>query len=934
MTSGGEPLPKADLERYLRVLRSALIGSDTADPAVVVAAAESFLPAAHRAQVLQQWIDDHSELEPAARIRGTGGRRPWFADHDPTTGYHWRRLHEYLLTAMNRSETVVDSLDKETDRILEMLEDPRPGGPPFRVKGLVIGYVQSGKTANFSALAAKAFDAGYKVVIVLSGLHNSLRRQTQLRLEDELGLVATSPARPTVGLAADDQKIIGLTTAQRFGDFNQGTSDPNILGTVRTLLVMKKNASILRRLDSWLAPRTPLDTPVLIIDDEADQASINTGGNRPDDEGDEDPPTATGADLTAADIDPADGSGAVTLSRRTLELETDPSIINGLIRGLMDRMRRVAYVGYTATPFANVLITHDAHDRQVGGDLYPSDFIVSLPRPPGYVGAEILFGRGAVADDTADVVGVNVVRPIPDWEADSLLPRRGEQPPTSLPSTLEQALLDFVLAAAARDTRTGQRNAAAMLIHASQLTAQQANLARLVEDRVATLKRQWIYNMPAGAVRTQLRERWEQEFVPVTRAMRPGWEVGFEVIEPAIDALLRDLPVLQLHNRSTDELDYERTPLLRAVLIGGNKLSRGLTLEGLLVSYYVRRANAYDTLLQMGRWFGYREDYLDLTRLYTTTALADDFRDLATYEEELRQEVRLYEQLGKTPDDFGPRISTHPSMAITAGPRMGSARAVSYNYSATIQQTSAFELRNKAWLQHNLDATRRLFATLGDAAVESDGDTGRRKWCDVDWQLIYNFLDDYRTFGGSTRFVSRLVREYLHTQATRHDELTRWTVALRGLLAVDVKLGTEDLHLADGALTACIRRSREAASDTSIGTLVNPISRAGRGDEDIDLDDEQVAAARAQAASGQLSYPVALRQQRSPRHGLLVVYPISRYSGPVNGTDGQEEAGKQPLFRDAERDGVTVIGIAASFPASNTADKRSYVVGSAGPAPG
>jgi len=941
VTSAGDHLAAAELDLWSRMLRTGLIGVDTtADPAAVADAADRFLmalPPAHRQQVVQRWFDDHQELEPSARIRGSGGPRPWFTDYSPTDGYHWRRLREYLITSRGRSETVVDSLDRETDRILEMLEDPRPDGPAsFRTKGLVVGHVQSGKTANFSALAAKAYDVGYKVVIVLSGLHNSLRRQTQLRLEDELGLVDTTAARPTVGRAADDQQISALTTADPAGDFNQGSQPPNLFGSSRTLLVMKKNASILRRLNRWLAPRTPLDTPVLIIDDEADQASINTGGNRPgDDEADPDAPTDTGPDLSAADIDTREGGGAVRLTRRTLELETDPSIINGLIRELMERLDRAAYVGYTATPFANVLIGHDSLDRSVGEDLYPSDFIVSLPRPPGYVGAERLFGRAAlpaaVGADAGPVAPADVLRRVPDAEAAALLPRRADPAPTALPATLDHAILDFVLAAAARDVRTGRRNAAAMLVHASQLTAQQTVLARLVEARVAALRQGWIYRMAGDKVRSQLRDRWEQQFTPVTRAMNPAAELPFEAVEQAVDTLLHGLPVLQLHNRSGDELDYQREPTLRAVIIGGNKLSRGLTLEGLLVSYYIRRANAYDTLLQMGRWFGYREDYLDLTRLYTTAELADDFRDLATYEEELRQEIQLYDRLGQTPGDFGVRIHTHPSMEITAPNRMGSARTVSYNYSATVQQTSAFELSNRSWLEHNVDATRRFLADLGvDGVDTAGGSAGRRTWSGVGWQEIYDFLGDYRTFSGSTRFVAHLVRDYIQTRAGRH-ELLHWTVAVRGLLTVDDKLGTENLGIGDGQPVACIRRSREAASDTSIGTLVNPISKGGRGDEDIDLDDHQIQAARAAAAAGQLSYPVALRRQRSPATGLLVIYPISRNSSPL--TDEPDDKGKQPLFEDPGRDGATVIGVTASFPYSPTADERGYVVGSAGAAP-
>ena len=940
MTWAGEPLGSADLEGHLRVLRTALVGKEPTEEHLRAAAGTylGFLPAPAREQVVARWLADRVELEPAAVLRGTGGPRPWSAGYDPSRGYHWQRLRDYLVTAKNRPETVINALDTTTNEILAMLEDPRPGGPDrFLVRGLVVGYVQSGKTANFAALIAKAFDAGYRIVIVLSGLHNSLRRQTQLRLEDELGLVPSTPGRPGVGLADSEQQISRMTSPEIWGDFNQGTTDPSVLyGGARTLLVMKKNASVLRRLDGWLADRQPITPPVLVIDDEADQATINTGGNRPPDEPadpDEEETLEQATDLAPEDVDAAVAGGVGQLSRAAVAAETDPSVINGLIRRLLDRMRRRAYVGYTATPFANVLIGHDYVDRTVGEELYPSDFIFSPPRPPGYVGAERLFGRSVLGGESEGVPGLDVIRTVEPWEARSLLPRSREPSPGALPPTLQTALLDFVLATAARDIRTGGQPAACMLVHASQLTAHQDVLAGLVRDRLGELRQQWVYDLPRGTARAQLRQRWDDEFVPVTAAADPARLLRFEDIEGAVDRILkRGLNVLVLHNRSQDELDYERTPNLRAVLVGGNKLSRGLTLEGLLVSYYVRRANAYDTLLQMGRWFGYREDYVDLTRLYTTTELADNFRDLATYEEELRQEIHRYQQLNLTPTDFGPRIRKHPAMQITARNRMGSARSIAYNYAATLQQTSAFELDDPGWLQHNLEATRRFLTRLGTVNYRTEGD-GRRTWTDVDWHEVDAFLDDYHTFAGSTRFVTDRVRTYLQAQAGRHGELVRWTVAVRGLLSTVPELGDEELGVGDGRRVACITRNREAASNTSIGTLIDPVSVAGRGDEDLDLPEEARRAAAAEARGQKGIYPLALRAQRSPQQGLLLIYPISRHSRPKDGLKEPGEPGKQPLFENPAK-GVTLIGVAVSLPASTSdAATGEYVVGSAGPAP-
>lgn len=904
MTSAGEPSPAVELERHLRVLRAAVAGSELTDDQIRRAADTylAFLSPEIRDQVVRRWLNDRIVLEPPAILRREGGPRPWFQEYDPTDGYHWRRLREYLLTVRGRSESAVDSLDQTTDRILEMLEDPRPQGPAeFLVRGLVIGYVQSGKTANFSALIAKSFDAGYRIVIVLSGLHNSLRRQTQLRLEDELGLVQPTAERPGVGLADPDQQISRMTRPDLYGDFHPGTADPNMLySSRRTILVIKKNASVLRRLVHWLEERQPITPPVLIIDDEADQASINTGGNRP---GDDDVSLDEITDLAPEDVDAAVGpDGLRQLSAAAAAEETDPSVINGLIRKLLDRMQRRAYIGYTATPFANVLIGHDLEDREVGEELYPSDFIVSLPRPAGYVGPERLFGRAALAGEGGtNVGGVDVLRNVPDWQADSLLPGRRAPAPSAIPPTLETALLDFVLAVAARDTRTGAQPAAAMLIHASQLVAQQDILGGLVRERMAQLRQRWRYDQLRA--REDFKTRWEQEFRPLSATMGGERVLTFEQIEDAIGQLFRrELPVLVLHNKSTDELDYEHNPNLRAVLVGGNKLSRGLTLEGLLVSYYVRRANYYDTLLQMGRWFGYREDYVDLTRLYTTDTLAGRFRDLATYEEELRREIRLYEQLKMTPRDFAPRIRTHPAMQITARNRMGSARQIAYNYAATLQQTITFRLQDRRWLQANLDAVRGLLGGLGPPnAPEEVGGGARPTWVDVDWRLIEYFLSGYSTHPDSTRFVAGRVREYISNQARQHGELVRWTVGVRSLLASHPDWGTEDLGIEGLPDVPCISRNRETGSDSSIGTLVNPISRTGRGDEDLGLTDRDRKAAAAYAEESGVDYPIALRRRRSPLEGLLLLYPARL---PSNGRTPQNRLSRTSKASSTTRTGT------------------------------
>lgn len=901
MTSVGDPL-----KPYLLAVRGAHAGG------MALGDALTMVPAALREQVRARWTADRVVVEPVGVLTTTGGPRPWFDDYDPAEGYHWTRLREFLLLHKQRSESVIESLDTSTDRILSMLEDPRPGGPAvFDVRGLVIGHVQSGKTANFSALIAKSVDAGYRIVIVLSGLHNSLRRQTQLRLEDELGLVDPTPQRPAVGRAEAGREIFKMTGAETWQDFHAGTADAALLQSNRVIFIVKKNASVLRRLVGWFEELPKIAAPVLVIDDEADQASINTGGNRP--------PLDEVLDLVDDDVDGG------TRSIRAQD-ETDPSVINGLIRRLLNHMHRRAYVGYTATPFANVLIDRDAVDRVAGSDLYPADFIVSLPRSPGYVGTEELFGRDALTGDENEVEPLDVIRRVPDYEAD-LLADHHTAAGAGLPSTLEEALLDFVLAMAARDTRTGESPAAAMLVHASMRTDPQLALADEIRTSLASLRQGWRYGNEPGQAR--FRERWETEFRPVTAATgeeeRP--DLSFDDIEPALHRNFRyELPVMVLNTKTNDELDYQRNPNLRAVVVGGNKLSRGLTIEGLLVSYYVRPASYYDTLLQMGRWFGYRKPYVDLTRLWITDELRTRFRDLATAEEALRREIRLYDVLKLTPRDFAPRILAHDHMGVTSPSHMGSANEISADYSADLVQTINFELRRRDRLTDNLEAVRTFLSALGPPQAADDLPT----WADVSWRHIVEFLGNYRTMPGVARVDSQLIREYVHTQASRYRELTRWTVSVRGRRNRDDRLGDEDLGITGGNRVNCIERSREAQSETSIRSLVNPASIKTRGgDEEIGLRPEDITIARTLAGENEgVKYGLTLRNQRDPDTGLLLIYPISRHSRP----DKPSEL-RQNLFDNVDRDGQTVIGMAVVFPPSESPATYRYVVGSTGTHP-
>jgi hypothetical protein len=772
------------------------------------------------------------------------------------------------------------------------------------VRGLVVGYVQSGKTANFSALIAKAADAGYKIVIVLSGLHNTLRRQTQIRLQRDLGHEDTDG----VGSPEATRVWVWMTGEQLDGDFNPAGQNAGVLvGNNQVILVVKKNKSRLDRLIGWMRHKVPAGVPVLVVDDEADQASINTGGNRAGFEPDE---LIDQTDLTASDIDGDEFSPD----------ELDPSAINLRIRQLLRLFGRVSYVAYTATPFANVLIDPDAIDTEGGDDLYPRDFIISLPKPPGtaYVGTERLFGRDQLPGDGDEVQGLDVIEIVPPYDVELLIPpRRSHELPT-IPPSLQQALRDYLLAAAAWLHRADRDVPCTMLVHTDMRKALQDAIADQLEVELAALRQAWRYD-PDGRLRSELALQWEREFRPTVAGNNLDQDVPFSQIEGNLHQLITDgVPVRRLNSNWLDTADFEEEPTLKAVLVGGNKLSRGVTIDGLLVSYYVRLSPYYDTLLQMGRWFGYRGSYVDLTRLYSTQLLVSWFHDLATAEEDLRRQIEFYDKRKVTPLQFSLKIRTHPVMAVTAQNKQRDAQDIEQSFDGELVQTLRFPFGSSDVgdvLEQNLAYTRQMLSSLGPPTTPQGSQPG---WDDVGVDFVQEFLDNFWVMQ-QTSISPMMVRDYIQDQ-TRQRELLRWRLLVCSAggsagTATDA-LGRADLGIEGAGLVRLINRSRLTKDPTSLGVITDP------GDELFGLSAADIASAEEMAAAGE--YPTkgkAYRSRRASEEGLLLIYPISGQSVP-----GRNAKNRTRLFDEGEVQ-HTVIGYALSFPFSDSPASVPYVQG-------
>ncbi len=751
---------------------------------------------------------------------------------------YWQRYSEYMETRI--PWTALDALDVATDEVLSQLEDPTRDGAWDR-RGLVVGHVQSGKTGNYTGLICKAADAGYKIIIVLAGLHNNLRAQTQIRLDEGfLGFstITDVDELPAVGVGLIDSDTSirpnSATNRTEGGDFNTAVAAKmNISPEQRPwLFVVKKNKTVLERLLHWIRNRVVnhLDAqtgrklvtnlPLLIIDDESDHGSVDTGENIVNEFGNP-------------------------------ELEHEPKTINRLIRSILHHFSRKAYVGYTATPFANIFIHERGETQEHGPDLFPAAFITSLAAPSNYVGPGRVFASASSAPDD-----LPLVRRLSDHEFQPWMPPRhknGYSPrwkgEDRVPDSLGEAIRSFVYACAVRKLRGQGSQHSSMLIHVTRFTSVQNAVVNQVAEYLRYLKGRYSRRIDLGNLEASMREEYEATFLPGMQRIRESLVEGEALedfawveIAAALPDVLSDIRVRQINGTAKDALDYADNHEigLKVIAIGGDKLARGLTLEGLCTSFFLRTARMYDTLMQMGRWFGYRDGYLDVCRLYTSQEMVEWFGHIADAAEELRQEFDNMVAAGATPKQFGLRVKSHSVLTVTSRAKMRNARAMQLTYSGDLLQTIVFSNR-EADISANLLATNRFIDGIGPSMALSeqkyvhDG----QKWNGHLWRElpavnVISFLREYSTHPASFRIMSPLIADFIE-EMNKDGELTKWTVALVGKDS-----GPDDKHraIADCSVTMLQRKRTTDHSDRySIKTLISP------RDQTIDLTEAEWKAA-------------------------------------------------------------------------------------------
>jgi len=835
-----------------------------------------------------------------ALLKEKHGHKPWLNDQvkKEVNWKQWNRYKYYLRTRKIWSESVIDTLDLTSDQILDLLADPRIEGETFDRRGLVMGYVQSGKTANFTALINKAFDVGYKVIIVLAGLHNNLRAQTQIRLDEEvIGYTmktkhSADSHNVGVGLMEGYQftEVISLTNSDNDGDFTIKKATTMFKPPI--LLVVKKNKTVLTNLLNYLQKKSHYavkregvehkvvpDLPLLIIDDEADQATVNTSEIY--DEEDR--------------IDP----------------EYDPSTINGLIRDIFHTFEQRAYVGYTATPFANMLIDRESKTKAHGYDLFPRDFIYGLPKPNNYAGPAEYFS----IDDDADNQQASLVRLIKqDVKFIPVDHKKGHEP-GDLPLDLIESIHAFLIATSIRRLRGQTNKHSSMLVHVTRFTDVQNRVYTKIRDYVSEIRNALRYGGGETAYDKVMQDLYNVDYLSTSAARMDGGEMfSWSQVHKEIAVVLKKLKIKEINGKSSDVLDYEEHKDGHYVIaVGGDKLSRGLTLDGLTVSYYLRTSKVYDTLMQMGRWFGYREGYFDLCRIYTTEELANWFHHIAVVTEELRGQLEEMSEYGFSPEEYILEIQSHSDMQVTSPDKMRSARLVGVSYSASLIQTTVFN-NNKESFAQNFTATEKLITGLGgkNAAVVKNT---FYSWENVTPSHIISFLEQFSVPSDLTRVDTASLRQYIE-KCNLADELTTWTVVL-------INTGDPSMkRIADVELNTGVKRIGQEykpwASTLSVRILTS------EGHEYYDFTESERKQAEAiknedtdsNSRKHKANLQAKARSIRSASQGLLLLYPISTETGVM------EAAAKHLGLTNKE----SPIGFAISFPKSKQAYNQKEII--------
>ena len=717
----------------------------------------------------------HTITGDAITLRGRdSNHKSWYYNNE-SDHFYWNRYKTYLRSVKHWSFEVVNKIDQTTNGIMDDLGNPEDNNP-FQRRGLLLGDVQSGKTATYTAICNKASDAGYRVIIILAGMMENLRVQTQSRLDTEFVGIES---KHTLDKKADSEikyqpvgvgKIPPLKQDKRIACFTSVATDFNkntlrALGlSLRTLngtalFVVKKNKSVLNNLFNWLRDNNAnhetglVDLPLLLIDDEADNASVNTNSE-----------------------------------------EKDPTAINRAIRNILNCFKQASYLGITATPFANIFIDPDVEHDEAAKDLFPKDFLTVLPTPDKYIGAEKIFGYGDADNwdnDHGDLrvegeYGSAVVPIENDEQADFYVFKHKKELAnvlTDIPPSMKEAIRYFILATAVSDTRLDENEHRSMLVNVSRYTMVQNVTADLIDEYVTDLKSD-LENysklpidkaMQIHGIRS-LYHTWEKYHL--SDIARQDWGT---LLRDYLNKSAKRISVRAVNQKhGAASLNYNEEEGLRVIAVGGNSLSRGLTLEGLIVSYFYRNTMMYDTLLQMGRWFGYRFGYEDLFKLWIGEDAIDWYGYISDAVCELKDELNDMKRQHLTPKDFGLKVRRAPgALLVTARNKMRTATSMRQPITVSGRMLETPRLKaDKQALEDNKTLCLAFFKSLtADSSIQYSFDsyTSAHIWQNVPKSMIAELVRNFNSHPWNLNFQPIALADYIDSD---NGTLDYWDVAV------------------------------------------------------------------------------------------------------------------------------------------------------------
>lgn len=675
--------------------------------------------------------------------------KKWFRNFYKNLSHtRWDRYRDYLRVIKGFASNVITRMEENLFDITDLLGNPK--GDNFSRKGLIVGDVQSGKTANYVGLMNLATDVGYNIIIVLTGTTNTLREQTQIRIEEGLGKSSLSEGVKRIQ-NADYKSFIGkdpIYLTSRNDDFSKsraGTYGASLgSNAVPIIIVTKKNVNALKNIFGWLEKYSKgkndnmIDSSLLLIDDEADFASVNTGD------------------------------------------DTSPTAINRSIRNILALFTKSSYIGFTATPYANVFINPETEEDMENQDIFPKDYIYVLGESEKYIGIQSVF-----SDD--EKVGVNnfMLVPINDSEVETYLPLKHKKKDTftTLPPSMKEAVNLFLIANTIRDMRKHTKSHRSMLINASRFIHMHEQIQSVVAEYLSTMQKVIRINGRLSAAEAlkipeiaSLKESFEKAYAH----LKDGY--SFDEILPnmneSIYAVHAEIVNAEKENKGVNyQATEEKGEYERVIIIGGFALSRGLTLEGLMISYYWRNSVMYDSLLQMGRWFGYRPGYQDLCRIFMSRDVISDYKFIATATAELKSDLARNSHKGLTPKQFGIRVRTgQAGLIITARNKMKTGETITARatFSKDIIETTSFSVTNKEANDKNTSLIKSIVHENSEQLVIDDsGKHSVYELKDIPKTKIIKFLDNFVSIPGS-RFDGGLIVDWLNENDD--SKLDNWDV--------------------------------------------------------------------------------------------------------------------------------------------------------------